>query len=114
MKLNYLFITGLILLILNCEGKRGPTGPQGPPGPSTRFVYSGTASSDEHVVNIPELHLVDFPSINCYYYLEGSWSELYVSYEDDSEAIYPYALIEEQKITVYLLNGLEYKIVLVI
>ena len=114
MKLSFLFITSLALLMLNCEGKRGPTGPQGPPGPSTRYVYSGTASSDEHVVNIPELQLEDFPSINCYYYLEGSWSELYLDYSSDSESIYPYALIEEQKITLYLLNGLEYKIVLVI
>jgi len=81
---------------------------------STRYVYSGTATTDEHVVNISELQLDDFPSINCYYYLEGSWSELYLNYEVDSEAIYPYALIEEQKVTLFLLNGLEYKIVLVI
>ncbi len=114
MKFNYLVVLFLVSLLISCEGKRGPTGPEGPPGESTRYVYSGTCTSDEHVVNIPELHLADFPSINCYYYLDGFWSELYLGYESDSEAIYPYALIEEQKITLYFLNGLEYKIILVI
>ncbi|HEM49500.1 MAG TPA: hypothetical protein ENO27_04740, partial [Caldithrix sp.] len=78
MKFTYLITFCLAVLLLNCEGKRGPTGPQGPPGSATRYVYSGICTSDEHDVNIAELHLADFPSINCYYYLEGSWSELYL------------------------------------
>jgi hypothetical protein len=109
---SYLLILGL--LILGCEGKQGPMGPQGPPGSGTRIIYNGTASSDEFVVNIPELHLDDFPSINCYYFFDGSWSELYVGYDKNDELMLPYALIEEQKIILFYLNGLQYKIVLVI
>jgi hypothetical protein len=114
MKFSYLYFLILGLLLLNCEGKQGPTGPQGPPGPKTRIIHNGTASSDEFVVNIPELHLDDFPSINCYYFLDGSWSELYLGYVRNNENTWPYALIEEQKIVLFLLDGLQYKIVLVI
>ena len=106
---SYLLILGL--LMFNCEGKQGP---QGPPGPGSRIVYNGTASTDEYVVNIPELHLNDFPSINCYYFLEGSWSELYVSYESNSDVVFPFALIEEQRVILFLLESLQYKIVIVI
>ena len=106
---SYLLILGL--LMLNCEGKQGP---QGPPGPGTRIIYSGTASSDEFVVNIPELHLNDFPSINCYYFFNGSWSELYLDYERNNDIVFPFALIEEQRVILFRLDGLQYKIVIVI
>ena len=114
MKFSYLFLFILGFVILSCEGKQGPIGPQGPPGIGTRIVYSGTAGSDEVVVDIPELHINDFPSINCYYFLDGSWSELYLDYEDNNESILPYALIEEQKVILLKLSGLDYKIVIII
>ena len=112
MKFSYLLVLGLFLL--GCEGKQGPMGPQGPPGPLTKIVYYGTAISDEFVVPIPELHIDDFPSINCYYFFDGSWSELYLDYEKNNEIKYPYALIEEQRVLLFSLDGMQYRIVLVL
>ena len=112
--ISFLFI--LLLIILSCRGQQGPVGPMGPAGESgggTRIIYNGTAASDEHEVIIPELHVDDMPSINCYYLLDGAWSELYIDYEDNGTAVFPFALIEEQLVIMYNLNGLDYQIVLV-
>ncbi len=100
-----------MLSMLGCEGKQGPAGP---PGSGTKIVYSGTALTDEYTVEIGELYLDDFPSINCYYLYDGSWSELYLDYVREDENVFPYALIEEQKVILYGLKDLQYKIVLVI
>ena len=115
MKSIYFSTLAICLLLLYCEGKQGSRGPAGPPGPgTTRIIYTGSATSDSFVVNIQELQLNDFPSINCYYFLDGAWSELYLDYTTNSGTIYPYALIEEQQITLYMLDGLQYRIVLII
>jgi len=108
MNYRYTCIIIIMLLLIGCQGKQGPT------GPGSRIVYEGTATTDEYTVNIPELHIDDFPSVDCYYLLDGAWSELYLEYDDDSETVYPFALIEEQKVILFWLAGLEYKIVLVI
>jgi hypothetical protein len=117
MRFKYAYLLVLGFFLLSCKGKQGPTGPPGPPGPPgplTKIVYYGTASTDEFMVPIPELHLDNFPSINCYYFYEGSWSELYLDYERNSEIRYPYALIEEQKVILFYLDGMQYRIVLII
>lgn len=103
-----LFVLLSLLLLMGCTGKQGPT------GPGNRIVYEGVATTDEYVVNIPELHIDDFPSVDCYYLLDGAWSELYLEYDAGEDTLYPFALIEEQKVILYWLSGLEYKIVLVI
>ena len=112
MKAFYFYTLVFCLLMFHCQGKQGPVGPPGTG--TTRIIYTGEATSDEFTVVIPELHLDDFPSINCYYFFDGSWSELYLDYYIDTETIYPYALIEEQQVILYNLNGLQYQIVLII
>ena len=110
--ISLLFILSLIML--SCRGQQGPVGPMGPAGEdSIRIIYYGTAASDEYEVNIPELHVNDMPSINCYYLLDGAWSELYLDYEYNGDIVFPFALIEEQLVILYNLNGLDYQIVLV-
>lgn len=112
-KMVLLFIFSLILF--SCSGKQGPVGPMGPPGEGTvRLIYIGTAASDVYEVVIPELHVNEMPSINIYYLLDGAWSELYVDYDANGTAVFPYALIEEQLVTLYNLNGLDFQIVLIL
>jgi len=107
------------LTLFSCEGGvQGPVGPQGPPGADgfgARIIYEETATTDEYVVNIQELHIDDFPLIACYYFLEGSWSNLSLDYTDENgDSIFPFALIEEQRVTLIGLAGLDFKIVLVL
>ena len=108
-KMVLLFILSLILF--SCRGKQGPMGPM---GPGLRIIYVGTATTDEYEVVIPELHIDDMPAISIYYLLDGAWSELYVDYDDAGTAVFPYALIEEQLVTLFNLAGLDFQIVLIL
>ena len=100
-----------IVLLAGCEGPRGPAGPE---GTGSRVVYHGTAASDEQVVNIPEVRTDDLPLIECYYYFDNSWSAMYIDYPDDQgNSVFPYALIDEQKVVLYGINGMDYQIVIV-
>jgi len=112
LKLTILFILSLVLF--NCRGKQGPVGPMGPPGEdSVRIIYYGTAESDEHEVYIPELDVEEMPSLDIYYLLDGAWSELYLDYDDNGTAVFPFALIEDELVILYNLDGLDFQIVLV-
>ena len=64
------------LLLFACEGPEGPEGIagvdgqtgeqgiQGEPGPGTRIVYSGMIASNDMIIVVPEMNIVDPPSID--------------------------------------------------
>ena len=61
------------LLFFACEGPVGPDGVdgqtgeqgiQGEPGPGTRIVYSGMITSNDMIIVVPEMSIVDPPSID--------------------------------------------------
>lgn len=106
-----LFIVLLTLLFVACEGQEGPIGP---PGPGQRIVYHGYADADPYTVMVPEIRLDDFPLVQCYYYLEGAWSTIESTYSENGEIVYPLALIEEGRVTLLGIAGLEFKIVIII
>ncbi len=44
------------------DGQTGEQGIQGEPGPGTRIVYSGIITSNEMIIVVPEMSIVDPPS----------------------------------------------------
>jgi hypothetical protein len=105
---NMILILCLFSVFFWCKG------PEGPPGPGTRIVYEGIAESSPHVVVIPELHLENFPLIECYYYLDDAWTGMYAWYTEGDVEYSPYAAIYEQRVDLLGIDGLPYRIVIVI
>ena len=46
------------------DGQTGEQGIQGEPGPGTRIVYSGMIASNDMIIVVPEMNIVDPPSID--------------------------------------------------
>ena len=121
-------IIALLCLTLGSCGKEGPTGPIGPQGPSgaagpgTRTVHSGAVTSEARgsngqVISVPELHLSDFPLVAVYLAdNSGTWIMCNLVIYDPATGTYPVfesAFIDDGRITLFSVNGVQYKVIVV-
>lgn len=61
-----LIVVSLLPWGCGCDRDRGPTCPRPRPGaPAVRTIYTGRATSDNHLVEIPEI-TSDLPSVSVY------------------------------------------------
>jgi hypothetical protein len=108
-----------IVLLIGCEGERGPVGPA---GPGSRTVYSGIVSAEAatvgQVISVPDLDLSDFPLVAVYVSDDyGDWIQLnLVLYDPGSTTytIFETAILSDGQVTLFSLSvGAEYRIVIV-